>query len=169
MLLCAALAAAGAWVLPVAYGLSWLRYVVLALGVGFILVVEYQVLHAAERGAGQGLLMPAVTMLVACALLWMNLRMTGMEPTQPWGILAALGTVWIVLAAPLLNRSSLRRAAWAHSQREIPAGTRRGDWRAATVGRLDVVLLRCRDVVDACRALAKDGVYCYDTASPAPE
>lgn len=51
----------------------------------------------------------------------------------------------------------------------VPVLTRRGDWRAATVGRLDVVLLRCRDVVDACRALAKDGMYCYDTASPAPE
>jgi len=38
----------------------------------------------------------------------------------------------------------------------------RGAWRTARIGGLEVILLGAVDVVDACRDLAKGGVYCYD-------
>ena len=37
----------------------------------------------------------------------------------------------------------------------------RGAWRTARIGGLEVILLGAVDVVDACRDLAKSGVYCY--------
>lgn len=125
MLLCAALAGLGAWVLPVRFEHFWLRYVVLALGVLFTLIVEYQMLHAGSSRSGQQLMIPIPAFLASCAILWMALRIGHLPAAEPWGIMAALGACWIVAAAALLNRSALRRAAWADSQREIPAAARR--------------------------------------------
>lgn len=53
----------------------------------------------------------------------------------------------------------------------IPELKRRGAWREAWTRRLRVNVLECQEVVEACRELAKDGVYCYDgmpAARPAP-
>lgn len=38
----------------------------------------------------------------------------------------------------------------------------RGAWRAARLGGLELIFLGVADVVEACRDLAKRGVYCYD-------
>ncbi len=44
----------------------------------------------------------------------------------------------------------------------IPALKERGAWLEGRVGRLDGILLDARDVLETCRTLAKNGVYCYD-------
>ena len=53
-------------------------------------------------------------------------------------------------------RSAKRRMALM-----VPDLKRRGVWREARVGRLDLILLRASDVLDTCRAMAKDGRFCY--------
>lgn len=49
----------------------------------------------------------------------------------------------------------------------VPELKRRAVWREATIGGLHVILLACRDVLGTCRALAEQGVYCYDGAREA--
>jgi aminoglycoside N3'-acetyltransferase len=43
----------------------------------------------------------------------------------------------------------------------VPDLKRRGVWREARVGRLEILLLRATDVLDTCSAMAKDGRFCY--------
>ena len=46
--------------------------------------------------------------------------------------------------------------------RLIPVLKQQNAWRTTHVGRLDVVLLDCRDVITAVRNLANKGIYCYE-------
>jgi aminoglycoside 3-N-acetyltransferase len=43
----------------------------------------------------------------------------------------------------------------------VPELKRRGCWRQARVGRLDSIVLRATDVLDACRSMANRGRFCY--------
>lgn len=43
----------------------------------------------------------------------------------------------------------------------VPELKARGVWREARVGRLEAILLRAPDVLDACRAMAHNGRFCY--------
>jgi aminoglycoside 3-N-acetyltransferase len=43
----------------------------------------------------------------------------------------------------------------------IPDLKQRGFWRQARVGKLEVIVLRAADVLETCRAMAKDGRFCY--------
>jgi aminoglycoside 3-N-acetyltransferase len=43
----------------------------------------------------------------------------------------------------------------------VPELKERGSWREAKVGRLELILLRAADVLDACRSMAGKGRYCY--------
>jgi aminoglycoside 3-N-acetyltransferase len=47
-------------------------------------------------------------------------------------------------------------------QKLIPALKARGAWREGRVGTLPVLLLEAKEVLEACRDLARRGVYCYD-------
>jgi hypothetical protein len=43
----------------------------------------------------------------------------------------------------------------------VPELKERGAWREAKIGRLELILLRAADVLDACRSMAGKGRYCY--------
>jgi aminoglycoside N3'-acetyltransferase len=43
----------------------------------------------------------------------------------------------------------------------IPELTARGFWKEARVGRLQIILLNAREVLEACTAMAKEGRFCY--------
>jgi aminoglycoside N3'-acetyltransferase len=43
----------------------------------------------------------------------------------------------------------------------LPELKRRGAWRRAKVGRLELILLRASDVLEACRSMAAQGRFCY--------
>ena len=43
----------------------------------------------------------------------------------------------------------------------VPELKARGSWRVARIGRLNVIVLRAVDVLDACRSMAKRGEFCY--------
>ena len=50
--------------------------------------------------------------------------------------------------------------------RLVPELKQRDAWREATVGRLSVVLIGARQVIEAVAALATRGIYCYDDPAP---
>jgi hypothetical protein len=43
----------------------------------------------------------------------------------------------------------------------VPELKQRGFWKATTVGRLEVILLRATHVLEACRAMAARNEFCY--------
>jgi len=45
----------------------------------------------------------------------------------------------------------------------VPILRQQGAWAETRLGELDIVLLHVRDVITACRGLAAQGVYCYDS------
>jgi aminoglycoside 3-N-acetyltransferase len=66
-----------------------------------------------------------------------------------------------------LMRSRLRLLEPHYSSRRrvgilTPELRRTGDWHKTTVGRLSVLLLAADAVLEACRFLAKQGIFCYD-------
>jgi aminoglycoside 3-N-acetyltransferase len=44
----------------------------------------------------------------------------------------------------------------------VPALKEQGVWKQGRVGKLDVILLDAKAVLEVCRSLAKNGIYCYD-------
>jgi hypothetical protein len=125
IVLCAALAAVAALLLPIQFPWPWLRYVLMAAGASMTLAVERRGIAMPEKPLSGALLAPSGSFLVACAILWFHLRSAKVSGEGMWPILAVLGSVWFVLAVLMLNRSSLRLASRAHLHREIPAGVRR--------------------------------------------
>jgi len=43
----------------------------------------------------------------------------------------------------------------------VPEVKRRGFWRQAKVGRLEILLFRASEILEACRSMAKKGQFCY--------
>jgi hypothetical protein len=43
----------------------------------------------------------------------------------------------------------------------VPELKQRGFWKETTVGRLEIILLRAAHVLEACRAMAARGEFCY--------
>jgi aminoglycoside 3-N-acetyltransferase len=54
------------------------------------------------------------------------------------------------------------RSRQRNLDRLVPALKARGAWRERRVGTVDLVLLDATEILDACRMLAKNGLYCYD-------
>ncbi len=157
--LCAALAAGAALLLPLRLEWPWLRYVVLAAGALFTLIVERCALRSGDGTVSQALLLPLGTLLGSCLLLWMHVRMTDTPLPQAWAVLSALGCGWFVSAMLLLNRWSLRRAARAGAQREVPAGTRRAGFVGTTVFLVAAFLLSLVQAIGRWLSTALDAAW----------
>ena len=73
---------------------------------------------------------------------------------QAKDVTGKLYTSHMRLFEPVLSRN--RRLSFL-----LPELKERGFWRQARVGRLDMILLTAREVLDACRSMAHRGQFCY--------
>lgn len=168
MLAAAAPAAALAFAVPIGIeGAAIARYAMLGAGILLAVWAERLALRPAEAGKKVGpFIVPMAVTLFACGTLWLYMRTAGKASPGLWQLMAALGSLWLLVSLYMMNRLSLRQAAFAASQSGIPAGARRSGALGVTIFAVAVFLLASigaivRAIADALKWLIEWCIKAY--------
>ena len=102
------------------------RYIAMGMGVVVALIAERSVVTGnPPQSVSVRYLSPLLALFVSAAGVWFFSRTNNRPQEGALVTLAVIGAVWLVVALFLLNRYSLRQAARADAQQDVPAGARR--------------------------------------------